>query len=195
VAEADRNKWNRIYAERERAWRTEEGPELSKPSSFWSQIEGHLPHSGRALDVAGGAGRHAIAMARHGLDVTLADVSEVGLHLAEAAAERAGQTFETLCLDLDAGLPDGPWQLIFVHHFLDRALLLSAASALQPGGLLAICHPTVRNLERHSRPSERFLLQEGELAALLERAQLQLIEVREEWGPEGRHEARALARA
>jgi ubiquinone/menaquinone biosynthesis C-methylase UbiE len=49
-----------------------------------------LPRRGRALDVAGGTGRHALWLARRGLDTTLADVPQVALEKAAAAASEEG---------------------------------------------------------------------------------------------------------
>jgi tellurite methyltransferase len=62
---------------------------------------------------------------------------------------------------------------------------------LAEDGMLAICHPTRTNLERHEKPSARFLLDEGELRDLL--GDLSLLEYEESWGKDGRHEARMLA--
>jgi len=194
VAQSDRDKWNQIYADRESAWREGRKLELGAPSSFWAEIEDRLPRSGRALDLAGGTGRHALAMARRGLSATVADISDAGLRVAEAAAGGAGLQLETLRVDLDAGLPAGPWRFVFVHHFLDRQLIRGVAEVLEPGGFFAMCHPTRRNLERHERPSARYLLQEDELAGLLDEAGLEVLSLSEEWTAEGRHEARALAK-
>lgn len=53
-----------------------------------SAVEGRSP--GRALEVAVGHGRNAVALAALGWDVTGIDVSEEGLAVARANAERAG---------------------------------------------------------------------------------------------------------
>src|SRR5213075_3071128 len=65
----DRERWNA-------RWREQAG-ELAPPAAFVVEHTALLPASGRALDVAGGAGRHAVWLARAGLDVTMIDVSDV----------------------------------------------------------------------------------------------------------------------
>src|SRR5262245_61692495 len=89
------------------------------PSPWVTSLDGVLPHRGRALDVAGGAGRHAIWLARRGLDVTLCDVSTVGLEIAARAEPRL--TCRRVDLESEP-LPAGPWDLIVCFHYLQRAL-------------------------------------------------------------------------
>jgi SAM-dependent methyltransferase len=123
-----------------------------------------LPRRGRALDVAGGAGRHAVYLATRGLDVTLVDFSEVGLQRAEARAVKVGVPLQTVARDLETeGLPGGTWDLILCFHYLQRSLLGEFASALRLGGMVVLVHPTQSNLSRHARPSARHLLADGEL--------------------------------
>jgi tellurite methyltransferase len=184
---ADRDRWDRIYAER--------GRSLAEPSSFLTASADRVPPAGRALDVAGGSGRHALWLARRGLAVTLADVSPVALGQARAAAEAAGLRLATVEVDLEhQPLPPGPWDLILDFHYLERSLFPAFAAALAPGGLLLFCQPTERNLERHDRPSRRFLLAEGELAGLIAPLPLEVVSLTEGWSDEGRHEARLIAR-
>ena len=166
------------------------------PSTSSREIErlcSGLP-PGRALDVAGGAGRHAIWLARRGWRVTVADVSPAGLALAREHAAEAGVTIVTTEADFESGVvPGGPWELLLVHHYLSRPLLRVAATALAPGGHLAVVHPTLTNLERNPRPSARFLLADGELAELVSTTGLEIVSYEEGWTDAGRHEARLLA--
>ena len=191
----DRARWDARY--QERAARARAGVEPhAEPTSFLAAIEPHLPGAGRALDVAGGAGRFAVPLAARGLEVVLVDISAPALELAAGRARAAGVSLELVCADLDdpAALPDGPFALIFIHHFLDRRLFPHLAVRLAPGGLWAMCHPTRRNLERHPRPGEHHLLDEGELATSLADLGLEIVSATEGWTPEGRHEARVIAR-
>jgi tellurite methyltransferase len=184
MARADRDRWNARYAEKAAA---------SAPSPFLEALDGLLPRRGRALDVAGGAGRHALWLARRGLDVTLADVSDVALGQSAAAAAAEGLRLETVLVDLEeAPLPAGPWDLVLCTYFLHRPLLAAAPAALAPGGLLVVAHATRRNLERHPRPGPGHLLEDGELPSLL--GGLELLRLEEGWLEAGRHEARAVAR-
>jgi hypothetical protein len=191
VSAADREKWDARYRERAASDRAH----ADVPSALLTSLDELLPRRGAALDVAGGAGRHAVWLARRGLDVTVADVSGVGLDQARAAAASAGVALATELVDLEgAPLParDGGWDLILVFHYLERRLFALYPGALAPGGLLVVVHPTVRNLERHASPSARFLLAEGELRGLA--GPLVVVRYDEGWLDEGRHEARLVAR-
>jgi SAM-dependent methyltransferase len=178
MAEADREKWNARYGEE---------AAMLEPSPFLAQLSEVLPRHGRALDVAGGAGRNARWLSRHGLSVTVADISDVGL----ARAARDG--FATVVVDFDVDpLPEGPWDVIFVNHFLHRPLFAQAPSRLTPGGLFVVAHPTVTNLERNPHPGRKFLLEPGELRELARG--LVIVSFDEGWRENGWHEARLVAR-
>jgi len=180
----DREKWNARY-------RAEEAP--SPPSPFLTSLAPLLPRRGRALDVAGGTGRHALWLARRGLETTLADVSDVALEKAAAAARREGLTLATLAIDLQATpLPPGPWDVIVCRYFLHRPLFAGFPAALAPGGWLVVTHATHSNLQRHDRPGPEYLLDDGELPALIRG--LTVIRSEEGWVESGRHEARLVAR-
>ena len=183
----DRQSWNQRWRER--------GDAATPPSSFVLSQAHHVPTRGRALDVAGGAGRHAVWLAARGLEVTLVDVAEAGLELAAQRATAAGVDLTLIRADVDhEDLPAGSWGVILVHHFLCRALWPELTAALAPGGLLLLCQPTSLNLERHPSPGPRFLVQPGELDAFARSAGLEIVHSHEGWNPEGRHEAELVAR-
>ena len=69
--------------------------------------------------------------------------------------------------------------------------IASAAALLAPGGVLVCEISTVRNLERHPRPSRRFLLECGELRRLV--ASLEVLHEHEGW-VDDRAVARVIAR-
>lgn len=184
MAEGDRDRWNARYAEQ---------PERAPPSPFVAALDGLLPRRGRALDVAGGSGRNALWLARRGLDVTLADVSDVALGQAAQAAAAEGLRLSTLEIDLEgAPLPPGPWDLLLCTYFLHRPLLAAAPAVLAPGGLLVVAHATRTNLTRHPRPGPDHLLEDGELPRLV--SGLEVLQAEEGWLEGGRHEARLVAR-
>lgn len=185
MSDEDRNLWDR-------RWR--DGTHGSKEvAPFLRSLDALLPRSGAALEVAGGGGWNALWLARRGLDVTLVDVSPVGLSLARERAATDGLALTTLERDLEEDpLPPGPFELVTCFHFLRRPLFREMAAALAPGGLLVVEIMTRRNLERHASPSERFLLEEGELPGLV--AGLEVLSHDEAWRPSARHEARIVAR-
>lgn len=187
MGDADRARWDARYRE--------EGPCAREPSPLITALDDVLPRRGRALDVAGGAGRHALWLVRRGLEVTLVDVSPVGVDLARQAADAAGLALDARALDLEHDpLPGGPWDLILDFHYLQRGLFTAFARALAPGGLLVFVQPTRTNLERHPRPGPAHLLEPGELARLAPSLPLEVVRLDEGWLDEGRHEARLVAR-
>lgn len=177
-----REHWNLRYRE---GWRTD-------PAPFLRSLDGMLPREGKALDVAGGNGRNAVWLARRGLDVTVVDVSDEALAHAAAAARSAGVTLTLVEQDLtEEPLPVGPWDLILDFHFLQRDLFPIMIDALAPGGLLVGEIATVRNLERHPRPPEPYVLRAGELEVLLDG--LEVVHHEEGWFDD-HHQARFVAR-
>jgi SAM-dependent methyltransferase len=184
VSIEDRVKWDRRYRER--------GPFDTQPSPFLVSLDGELPRTGAALDVAGGNGRHARWLVARGLRVTVVDVSEEGLRLAHAAAVDDGLAIETVCADLEAEpLPPGPWDLVISFLYLNRALFRQWPHVLAPGGLLVFEQPTRSNLERHERPPAPFLLEDGELPGLVQ--DLEVLRYEEGWLGD-LHTARLVAR-
>ncbi|HEY3380984.1 MAG TPA: DUF1572 family protein [Vicinamibacterales bacterium] len=98
---------------------------------------------GRALEVAVGHGRNAVALAAAGWDVTGIDVSEEGLAVARANAERNGVQL-TLCRESDEGFDFGEhaWDLIAVIYgpvaITDPAYAGRLHRAVKPGGLVVV---------------------------------------------------------
>lgn len=187
--ETDRARWNAKWRER--------AGELESPAGFLIEHAPLLPARGRALDVAAGAGRHAIWLARHGLEVTLIDVSDVALERAERRASALGivDRMRFIRADLERDeLPAPVFDLVLIAHYLDRTRRDDLARLVFEGGLVVAMQPTVANLERHDAPRREYLLEPGELAAWLEGLGFELIASREGWNAEGRHEAEVIAR-
>jgi tellurite methyltransferase len=195
MSDEDRRKWDARYRDN--------GAESTTPSPFLCSLAADvLPTRGRALDVAGGAGRNALWLARRGLDVTIVDVSTEGLALARVSAETSGVRLALVAADLERDpLPPGPFDVVLSFNFLRRPLFPAMAAALAPGGVLIYLQPTRSNLERHARPPAAFLLEDGELPALVPPT-LEVVRYHEGWftddpsapPAEARHEARLVAR-
>lgn len=109
-----------------------------QPDPFLIEVCSSLK-PGRALDLAGGAGRHAVWLAQRGWNATLADVSDEGLAIAAKRAEEAGVTLtlrreeaaETLAWSVGH-----PFDLIVVVWCLLRDQFPALPSALAAGGAL-----------------------------------------------------------
>ena len=168
-----------------------EGPDAGTVAPFLEAMASHVPTTGAALDVGGGLGANARWLAARGLQTTLLDGSQVGLDLARGFDPN--RRLHYLCRDVEAeGLPPGQWDVILFHLFYDRALVEAAADHLTPGGVLLVCQPTHTNLERHDRPSRRFLLAPGEVDGLADGfadAGMDVVEAGADWRPSGRHDA------
>ena len=134
---ADRERWNRRYAERyaERAYDF-------VPSRWLPEIEAHLepPHQdARALDLACGPGRNAVWLAERGWTVDAWDLSDVALSILVCEREERGAHGFPLPIDvretdLDAAeIPPATYDLVLNMLFLDRRLWPAMAAALRPG--------------------------------------------------------------
>ena len=186
--EGDRERWNAKWRER--------AGELESPATFLVEHAQLLPTRGKALDIAGGAGRNAIWLARHGLDVTLVDVSDVALHKAETRAQNAGLAarMRFLLVDLDRKLDLAPlFDLVLVSYYLNRARRDEYAALLHDGGILVVAQPTFTNLERHAKPGREYLVDEGELAQWVTELGFEVLVARDGWNNEGRHESLVIA--
>jgi len=185
MPDTDRLKWDAKYG------RPDTAP--SQPSLLLVQLDDLVPRTGKALDVAGGAGRNAIWLAQLGLDVTLVDISEVGLEIARRRAADARVSLNTVAADIELEpLPAGPWDLIVSVHYLWRPLFAVFPGILKPGGILVFTQPTITNLQRHDKPPAEYLLDDGELPRLV--GELEIVHYEEGWLAEGRHEALLVAR-
>ncbi len=183
----DRERWNRRYREGSHA--------SSSPHPWAVECADALPRAGRALDLAGGAGALALWLAQRGLDVTLADVSDVGLALARERADGSGVSLRLTEIDLtqpDRQALGSAWNLVCCTNYFQPDLFPWIEESLLPGGLLLFAQPSLKNLERNARPSARFLVDPLRLELLL--GGLQILERFEGWTAAGTHELRLLAR-
>ena len=161
----DRQKWDKRY----RAGAFAQRPHPSTLLNDWIE---RLPR-GRALDLACGAGRNALFLAREGFKVTGIDISAMGLERAQANAHREGLEIDWLQRDLDEGLDlVDKFQVICLFRYLNPSLIRRLPDLLVPGGVLLVEeHLAVdqRKLEvtivGPSNPA--FLVAPGELLALL----------------------------
>jgi len=184
MPQTDRDKWNRKYQDTK--------PYGSEPSPLIAAQKGYLPSSGNAIDVAGGQGSHAVWLAQQGLNVTLADISDVALKQAEQQACQLNLLVNTCLVDLEEEpFPPGPWDVILTHLYLHRPLFPALTDSLAAGGILIVSQPTKNNLLRHQRPPAQYLLDEGELPGLV--SDLQVLHYEEGWSVTGRHDALIVA--
>jgi SAM-dependent methyltransferase len=142
------------------------------PSPFVLEHSRRLRRDGtrrlRALDVAAGRGRHALALARLGFEVFGIDSRADALAAARTLGARDGLALHLWCADLTAyPLPRLTFDLVVVTRYLQRDLCPALGAALTPGGVLVYETFTEaqRGLGRGPRSPEH-LLATGELPTL-----------------------------
>jgi ubiquinone/menaquinone biosynthesis C-methylase UbiE len=153
----------------------------------------HVPaRSGRALDVATGAGFTGLYLAEQGWQVTLADLSGAMLARASEGARERGLSVETRQHAAEA-LPyaDGAFDLVTcrvaAHHFSDVvSFVRESARVLAPGGYFLLIDGTVADdepvarawlhqVEIHRDPSHQRLVTPREWRSHCEAAGLTVI--------------------
>jgi tellurite methyltransferase len=169
----EKSRWDQRYTESPESW-TE--PDEFLKSAYEEFLAKVAP--GRALDLAGGAGRNSIYLLHHGWHVKLLDISEVGLRLAREKARRHRQ--ECLChtafanppvltalqanLNALTDLGENEYDLIVAFYFLQRELFPALVRALKPGGFLIYRTYTTDRMKVPGGPDDpRYLLQPNEL--------------------------------
>jgi tellurite methyltransferase len=165
VSTDDKDRWDRKYTEAPEKWDVPDPFLLSAYSEFLSDTK-----PGQALDVGGGAGRHAIWLAQKGWQVRLFDVSDVATGLArEKAAQRAHEmtgsvSAETVDLNTITSFGLEQYELIVVFFFLRRELFPALIQALKPNGTLIYKTYTLEQAKLRGGPADAsYLLQPNEL--------------------------------
>ena len=140
---SDLQSWNQRYLAGEFGFRETDPFVMEAHKNYLQPLlhENSDACSNAGLDLAGGAGHHAIWLAQQGWNMTLADWSEPAL---EIAREKA--TTHQLTLDIHQGpaldvvseysANGHRFGFVLVSFFLDRAVLPWLPKILIPGGLL-----------------------------------------------------------
>jgi tellurite methyltransferase len=175
--EDEQENWNERYKRGSHA-SLEPDPFLVR--AYQDFVEPLFSRPGRALDVAGGVGRHAIWLAQRGWQVNLVDISEVGVGEARKNAEERGVTGVELGVrDLKKSPPDPEsYDLVLVFFYLERELFPALLAALRPGGVLIYKTYTVEQRKFSGGPTHPMhLLKPNELLHVF--AQLRVLHYRE----------------
>jgi tellurite methyltransferase len=121
------------------------------------------------LDVACGTGRHSLACAALGAEVTGLDRDASRLDAARMEAKERGLNVTWLEWDLATGPPPlGTFDILLIFNYLDRAGMPALLEFLRPGGLLIM--ETFLDDQRAFEwgpTSEAHLLHRGELQQLI----------------------------
>lgn len=134
--------------------------------NFAAANGGASPGGRRALDLACGAGRHAIFLAERGFVVTAVDSSAIGVQLTRERGRERELWLDARVADLEDGefqiAPDS-YDMVCDFYYLQRDLFPSIRAGIRRGGLfVAAIHLTDDDPEvRPMNPD--FLLSPGEL--------------------------------
>jgi 2-polyprenyl-3-methyl-5-hydroxy-6-metoxy-1,4-benzoquinol methylase len=163
----DRTRWEERYAQGCRGG--------DQPSAFLVAHAALL--QGRVLDVAAGAGRNALFLARRGLHVDAIDIAFTGLRLAQQAARREGLVLRAIQADLeDFPLPRDCYDAAINIRYLQRSLLAPLQHAVKPGGIILVETFLIDQQAIGHPRNPAFLLQPQELRAAFSRCEMLVYE-------------------
>jgi tellurite methyltransferase len=179
----ERNRWNQKYREANKALNPKL-PDSFLPHAFSKYILPVFPNGGSALDLAGGAGRHAIWLAKQGWEVTLIDISETGVEQARQDAGALATHIRFVVDDLthfkasQTELERG-FDVVIVFFYLERKIFSELLQAIHPGGLLVYKTYTLAQAKLKYGPTNpAHLLKPDELLQLA--ANLHVLHYRED---------------
>jgi tellurite methyltransferase len=121
---------------------------------------------GRALDLACGAGRHAVFLAERGWQVTAVDSSVVGIQMTTGRARERGVTVDARVADLERGefcIDPEAYDLIAVFYYLQRDLWPRIRAGVRPGGVVVAAIHLIDEGTDTQPMNPAFLLQPEEL--------------------------------
>ncbi|MBL8171830.1 MAG: methyltransferase domain-containing protein [Acidobacteria bacterium] len=180
------DRWDERYRQREHI--------QGEPHPLLVRLADELP-PGRALDVACGAGRHALYLAERGWQVTAVDVSQVALELLQARARALGLHVDTRRADLERGeflIEPDCYDLIVNCCYLQRDLFPAMRAGVRVGGVVLAVIALIDDDPQVKPMNPAFLLQPGELRAAF--ADWELSHYREHKQPGRRLLAELIAR-
>lgn len=133
MSKADLRKWDERYREGSYA-------ERRHPTALLARYLREL-RRGSALDVACGAGRNALALAKAGFDVDAVDISTVALERLRNDARTEGLSVRTFEADLEYGLPEllelrDCYDLILMVRYVNQPVIPALIDRLAEGGVL-----------------------------------------------------------
>jgi SAM-dependent methyltransferase len=165
----ERERWNHKYREEPTAWTSTPDPFLVH--AFSEYILPLYPDSGKALDWAGGAGRHAIWLAKQGWEVTLMDISDAGIEQARQGTGPLASQLHFVVDDLTRfkashSPVDHGFEVVMVFFYLERRSFAELLEAIRPGGLLIYKTYTSMQAKLGGPKNPAHLLEPGELRRL-----------------------------
>jgi tellurite methyltransferase len=164
---AERERWNQRYRDEPNRW-IEPDPFLAQ--AFAKYVQPLFPRGGRALDLAGGAGRHSIWLAKQGWEVTLIDIVGTAVEQARQKAGPAAPHIQFVVDDLTRfRASQTQFDLVMGFFYLERGIFPEILQAAWPRGLVVYKTYTVEQLKLPGGPKDpSHLLSSGELLRLVD---------------------------
>ncbi len=158
MSEDDRARWDERYTIGDWA-------DIDEPATILEDAQAWLKPPGLVLDVACGAGRNSLHLARRGFTVIAVDISWEGLQRLVRRAREEHLDIRPIHADLERfALPPATFDVIVSSRFLLRSLFPEFRAALKQGGLLLIETFNVDEIEVLGGDIRRaFALERGEL--------------------------------
>jgi SAM-dependent methyltransferase len=165
------SEWNDRYRSREEI--------AGDPAQLLVEAAHALP-SGRALDLACGAGRNALWLASRGWEVVAIDGAEEAIRILREHDPVIDGGIDARVMDLEAEAPlpfdDASFDLVAILYYLHRPLFAEAKRLVKPGGIV-VCAVKMRGtyrgnpgeLAQHFEDFEVLRSSEGEIAELVAR--------------------------
>ena len=161
----EREHWNKKYREAPGSWLE---PDAFLKHAFDQLIRPQFPEGGKALDLAGGAGRNAIWLAKQGWEVTLIDISETGVEQARQKAGPLAQQIHFAVDDLNGfTASQTQFDAVMVFFYLERKIFPEIVKAIRAGGFLLYKTLTLEQMKLQGGPKDpAHMLATGELLKL-----------------------------
>ncbi|MBI4187188.1 MAG: class I SAM-dependent methyltransferase [Chloroflexi bacterium] len=134
------------------------------PAQFLVENVSLLP-KGRVLDVAMGAGRNAIYLARLGFEVEGVDISPEAVNTALELARQAGVIIKAQVADLERAysIEKGAYDVVICFNYLQRSLISQIKDGLRKGGMV-VYETFIVDQEQFGKPKNPdYLLKHNEL--------------------------------
>jgi SAM-dependent methyltransferase len=163
----ERQRWDEKYREAA-GTATWTHPDELLIDAFSEYFRPAFPAGGTALDLAGGAGRNAIWLAKQGWDVTLIDISEIGVGQARQQAGPLASHMHFVVDDLTRFQASQiQFDIVMAFFYLDRKIFPEIVKTVKPGGFLIYKTLTLQQLKLAGGPKDpAHLLAPGELLQL-----------------------------
>lgn len=135
-----------------------------EPAQFLVENIELLP-KGRALDLAMGAGRNAIYLAKMGFEVEGVDISPEAVRSAQESARKVGVTIRAQTANLESNyrIKEGAYDVIICFNYLQRSLISQIKGGLRKGGMV-LYETFIVDQTRFGKPTNPdYLLKHNEL--------------------------------